>query len=578
MARKRPAAEVKSFIDQEIFGGTPNDEILASLPGYKPSPASCDSLHIYERPREVIAKSWPWVRGYRMRPLTFTACVRMQAPLHRNLPPAATQAGLHDVYMVVRPGMHARFLTRSVYHWSVYCDGHFYHIAALSIPGVSGPPRPILVSEDLSDPSTPSFRARANRPGIPLLAYHVGQTRYSPTEIQHIANWIREGLSQYNFFSSNCQHFAMCLLVRIVNRDRLCRVFLGRALQLMAWDSRQKTSLDSGSSGFSVGFELSRPREYKQPPNLFRRYNMNRRIDFAALRLGQLWPQGAQGLIADDALHCSAWRRELCLPLYTDRFPSWRARLLRPDPQSSCNLQPGLPPPEGCNQCRSIGRQIADCPEGFESENVYWAMRENRSNHQGLEDFLSSGDENPEKCYDIGIAYLKPQHHAVVVLKSCDAEATLQTDFATIYEKHTNGDLPHSGIRRLDIRFPPGATDRLVLKLATPRKKLEFSRYHELYRVRTTERRLRHIALQSCPERHRYMIGDCATFVFNFLAGVLCHLESRGAIRNIEPYIQYLISHNHVSGGTFGPTETGSRRYRVLGKSGYLVTEWILGL
>jgi hypothetical protein len=581
MAKTTLSAAVENFIDQEVFGGTSNVEVLGRLSRHTLEPTN-DIPHIYQRAREKLKYTWPWMRGYRLRALTFTAMVRLRQPLHHRLLPATSQSGVYDVFVVARPSMIPRVLTRSLVHWSVYCNGHYYHLTVPSRPadGIEsfasdktnhGQSRTILEDEDFSDHTSPSYLAHIRKPRGPLLAYHVGQTDYSPGEIKRIAEWIVRRLNRYDFFASNCQHFALCLLVRIVNRGRMPRVFLGTALQIAEWACRWKNNTDSQYNGFSVGFELTRSNE--QTVTFFQRYQLQRKTDICAYQLKNLWTQGAEGLIADDALCYNIWHREFCLPFFTNVFPSWRTRFMKPNPLVSYGFESDTTPAVGYDQYKGSHRQIANDPVGFEVEDIYWAMHQNRQNHEELERFLAPGAQNPENYYHIGVAYLKPKGHAAIILRDSVSDANPPRQFKTIYESHKNGKLPDSGIRLLDIRFSADAKETLALVLARPKKKWDFSRYHELYCVYTSERRLRHIALQSCPTTHQYLKNDCATFVSYFLTGVLSYLEKQLIIRSIEPYVSYLMRRNHVHDGLLGATETGSRQNRVLGESGHLIAE-----
>lgn len=586
MAKTTLSAEVENFIDQEVFGGTSNYEVLGRLPGHTPR-LSNDIPYIYQRVREKLKYTWPWVRGYRLRALTFTAMVRLQQPLHHSLSPATSQSGVYDVFVVARPTMSSRALTRSLVHWSVYCNEHYYHLKVPSPfaealePFVSGNPgggqsHTILEDEDFSDHTSPWYLSRIHSPGGPLLAYHLGQTDYSPSEIKCIAEWIIQRLSRYDFFASNCQHFALCLLVRIVNRGRTPHIFLGTALQIAEWARRWENNTEPRYNGFSVGFELVKPDEHVV--TFFQRYELNRRTDLYAHQLKNLWVQGTKGLIADDALCYNVWPREFCFPLFTNVFPSWRTWLMRPNPLASYSFESNIASSMEYDQHKSSRRQIADDPVGFDEEDIFWAMRQNRQNHEEeMERFLAPCVQNLEKYYNIGVAYLKSRGHAVIILRDYISDTHPSLPFKTIYEPHTNGKLPDSGVRVLDIRYWAGVKDKLKLVLAHPQKELDFSRYHELYFVRTTERRLRHIALQSCPETHQYLKEDCATFTFYFLTELLRYLENQRIIPSNEPYMKYILHRNHVREGLLGATETGSRQNRVLGESWHLIAEFPFG-
>ncbi|KAM0813928.1 putative PPPDE domain-containing protein [Seiridium cardinale] len=569
MAKPSVSAEVEGFINREVFGGASNDELLQRTSGHTSIPTN-GQTPIYQFPREWWKYTWPWTQGYRLRATTFTAAVRLQMPLHRGLPPATSQPDVFDVFVVARPSLSARALTRSLVHWSVYCNGFYYHLKVSSSSANSRLPTNLEV-DDFSHAAISSCCTPAARSGRPLTAYHVGQTSYSPRQIECIADWIIKSLSHYDFFASNCQHFGLCLAARIIDRGRLVCVFLGNAFQIAQWAFQREHNTERQYCSFSTGFELTRSSD--QVRTWLQRYEVNRRIDLCSYQLMNLWTQGIGGLLADNPLDYRSWRRQLCFPVVTDTFPRLRVWLMQPDPSISSSMELHTDITGDDEQDKSSARQIVDYPEGFGQDDIYWARDENRQNRRGVGAFLAACDQNQEKSYHVGIAYLEPKGHAVVILRDCDSHVKTPRNFETTYKSHTNGELPDEGVRLLHIRFWNRSRVEFALVLEPLTITRRFRRYHELYCIGMTERELKHIALQSCPREHQYVINDCATFVFNFLTEVLQYLKGCNTIASINGYVEYLIRQNHVYHGLTGVLETGSRADRAFGKSGHLLAE-----
>lgn len=258
-----------------------------------------------------------------------------------------------------------------------------------------------------------------------------------------------------------------------------------------------------------------------------------------------------------------------CFRVCTNIFPRWRFHLVKPNKATSSAFESIF---ASYSRDRSRDRGIADDPEGFDRDDILWAASIYHQNTTGLKAFLAPGDFNQAHCYHVSLAYLKPSSHAAIILR--DDRSNADTPFETIYRDYEHSDFSGTQIRRLHLRFSEGVDDTMALVLS-PQKttNMRFSRYHELYRVCMTERRLRHIALQSCPDRHEYVTNDCATFALNFLAGLLTYLESQGTIPGIEPYMNRLLHYNHLYGGVLGATEIDSRQNEALGECGNMIVE-----
>ncbi|EFR03113.1 hypothetical protein MGYG_06108 [Nannizzia gypsea CBS 118893] len=246
-------------------------------------------------------------------------------------------------------------------HVSIYCNGFYYHLSAPDRQGAQiGPKingsRTVLKVTEYSDFESEAHRQLGKHPGPVLVGYHVGQTDYDPEQIQTLSEWIIENLGIYNFFSNNCQHFVFCLLSRIICRGRRDTVFMGSMKQIATLAAQaQRGELMLFKNGFYEGFCLSgqdcaQAPLYSKLPRLWTSENKwyehpgtalkymyhwgkwvrsNQRMDLTAHQLCVLWNQGQMGLLPNNILEYSAWRRQLLFPTVTRRFPKMRLLLLK---------------------------------------------------------------------------------------------------------------------------------------------------------------------------------------------------------------------------------------------------------
>lgn len=172
-------------------------------------------------------------------------------------------------------------------HWSVYSQGHFYHLSAPTKPrrlwGMSQKSSANthvdsqLKHEDLSNRETLDYQRLQSatiRP-VPLIAYKVGQTHYSPNEIFSLAEWVMQRMSTYDLFTANCQVYALRLLARIVMRLSDRSSFVGTAIQIAEWDL-QTESPHEGYKTIATGFHVHVPRPRKTMNLLYGRLTLSR--------------------------------------------------------------------------------------------------------------------------------------------------------------------------------------------------------------------------------------------------------------------------------------------------------------
>ena len=339
--------KVRRFIDIELFGATSNLDILAQDPGIRQSTLPNSRTYIYEKPREKVGG----VLGlmYRLDPIRFHYLVQSHQQLHSSFDASPYEnehndrtIGLYDVYAVTRPDMLHRALLQSVHHWSLYCNGHYYHLTkSQKIHGA----QTILKDEDLSYPESIDYLSYRTASGGPLLAYHLGKTDYTPEQIHKIAEWVVERLSVYDLFSSNCQHFVLCLAVRILCCRRNTAVFMGHTLQIVEQD-RMKNGADPSRvntkstpmNGFYTGFQLAGPEE--KIGSRLQQFVRKTMIEFDSYQLNYLWADGVEGKLPHNILEYSRWRRQLLLlPRFNTTLFKLRTMILRStsDPQATKN-------------------------------------------------------------------------------------------------------------------------------------------------------------------------------------------------------------------------------------------------
>ncbi|KAK8043358.1 methyltransferase type 11 [Apiospora rasikravindrae] len=555
MANQSLSTKVEDFMDKDIFGGASNDEVLSQLRNVGPSPAN-RIPHVYQLPKEELEYTSPWPRGPRIRASTFTTLVRLHEPLHRGLPPAISQSHVYDVFVVSLPNLKFRVLSRSSEHWSVFCNGHYYHLKSIS-RSTDAPIHTAHVDKDADkpssqfedvDPSNPNlagYSTLSDMSGKQFLAYHMGQTSYSSPEIRQIAEWIIGRLDQYGFLASECEHFVLCLLLRIVNRGRVRRQFLGTDLQIADWARGLPKLSRSECDGVSGGLELMRPDDPIDNSTFPRRHYLNWKIGSLTRHPQLLRTSGPRALIANPLLPYNA-PRDLCCDFSADAVTSQRSHTIQLGGELALNANPSP------RQWRSN----LECVDGFSLHDILWARR--RDKDQDLENWLAPGVHNRALRYHVGVAYLEPKGHAAVILQNGRSNEVAR--FETTYRYYEYDALPAAGARLLHVRFLPGRRDAFALVLSQPLpRNLRFIRYHDLYRVHTTERTIRHLALRACPSSHQYITSDCATYAFNFLGELLGHLAKQCARSSIQPHVDYLALHNHVQEGSLGALEAAIR-------------------
>ena len=243
----------------------PNSEILHDTTTGGPALPTIGELN----PPVSSKTRWIW-RGRRSVLFLPNGEFVAQVKLHRHLQPllADPASTASDVYVVTQPESIGNNPIGSLYHWSFYTQGVFYHLSAPELPIESvetsqnaSKSRNALCKlkrEDLSNVNSEDYiRLRASSSRKLLVAYKVGQTDYQPNQILQIAEWSVHQLSQYGLFSANCQHFATTMVRKTIMRVGDRSAFAGTAIQISDWDLGR--GIEPHTNGVERGFLVAPP-------------------------------------------------------------------------------------------------------------------------------------------------------------------------------------------------------------------------------------------------------------------------------------------------------------------------------
>ena len=252
----------------------PNSEILENTTTGGPPLPPISELS----PVPVSIARWAvkgWRRLFYIPNGEFIFDVKLQKhlqPLLANPSPTAS-----DVYLVFRP----EFLGQpygSLQHWSLYCQGFFYHMFAPDLArestqkghnaSKSRKAECRLRCEDMSSVDTIAYlKSKTSTIQKPLLAYKVGQTDYTSSQILRLSEWTVQQISIYRLVQANCQHFATTMAHRILVRVSDRAAFAGTAAQIVDWDLKRGTQ--PHVNGLEHGFVFAPPRPSKLSPCSF---------------------------------------------------------------------------------------------------------------------------------------------------------------------------------------------------------------------------------------------------------------------------------------------------------------------
>ncbi|KAJ5270850.1 hypothetical protein N7505_006608 [Penicillium chrysogenum] len=268
---KRERDGAKAFLER-MRNGVSNNEILAELLD-KESNIFTD--HVYELPKAQMTKArLPDVAKY-----------ELQLHASFNKPDLnADYSGHSSVYLVGQPNRWARRLSRTPKpcHWSIYSEGHFYHLKLED--GAQGS------SIVLRDEPQREWKALSG----PFIAYHIGVTDYYPDEISLLAKWVITQMNHDTLSTAAYEQFVFGLAIRILRGPSNTTAFIGNFWQIMEHDigcRRQALA----PNGFLTGVQLAGPEE--DISTWLKRWYLIYRIETDARGLDLCWRKGTKGQI-----------------------------------------------------------------------------------------------------------------------------------------------------------------------------------------------------------------------------------------------------------------------------------------
>jgi hypothetical protein len=224
---------------------------------------------------------------------------------------------------------------------------------------------------------------------------------------------------------------------------------------------------------------------------------------------------------------------------------------------------------------------ISNYTVGFDDQDK--SMADRSQSPEAVKEHIQGGDQ---ESFRIGVGIVgKGVGHAAVVIEASpmptptsslvDPNYQRFVDEYHVAEPEHEVEKPEKGRLCLaHIRYPQNEeienvkktdgvnAECLVLAWDEWKGNLVCHRYTRLCRLDTTMRLLKHIALKSCPEHHRYMTSDCATVARNFLTDLLAGLsldEIPIKEEDKERLEKQWMEQIHILEGSAGNSEVGTR-------------------
>lgn len=223
---------------------------------------------------------------------------------------------------------------------------------------------------------------------------------------------------------------------------------------------------------------------------------------------------------------------------------------------------------------------VANEPDGFEDEDVEMAKR--GTDEKTIQEHLAPSPQNQIRDYRIGAAFMRGRDgslrlgHAAVVLRDYGLKDKQPSPFESKITVDSEGELPPEvdNLKLLHLHFSHTEENKMVLALDVVKRPVKYYRHVDLLRIRTTERLLKHIALQSCPSQHRILVQDCATFARNFFTRLLRHLKDSPVLsglseKELKKQINIVVQNIRIEEGSIGESEDMSRKDEVLAESAH---------
>ena len=237
----------------KLYNSPTNSEILKDrLENYPPTLDGLgDPNSVWTRIGSIVA----WIEDTLLRvPVAWRNSIDLKllkssVQFHPALPdPRPSSGDIHDVYLCTIP--HSGWVT-SAKHWSLYTQGRFYHLRNKQSPRlevselVDLNDLDAILEEIRIDITTDRFHRRRDLENDrayrrPLVAYHVGQTRFVSEQVRTLGSWIMTHFSGYELLETNCHLFVLSRMNRIVMSKRDGTMFIGTKAQIANWDLRLK--------------------------------------------------------------------------------------------------------------------------------------------------------------------------------------------------------------------------------------------------------------------------------------------------------------------------------------------------
>lgn len=208
-------------------------------------------------------------------------------------------------------------------------------------------------------------------------------------------------------------------------------------------------------------------------------------------------------------------------------------------------------------------KPILDNPVGFTKKDVEMAHPD--ADKGKVKDFLAPQSGNQRRTYLVGAGFIGPspkQGHAAIVIRDCepiDKTLSIEPEFKIESGKTLRAE---GNLRLLHLRFKERGSAEYVLALDAKDKAIQCYRYFDIFRISTTERTLRHLALTSCQPDYSLLVADCASFARDFTTNLLAHLKDLNVINEKEfsEYEKRLVGYIHIEDGWIGESEDLSRK------------------
>jgi hypothetical protein len=188
----------------------------------------------------------------------------------------ASAGPLHDLYLVTTP---PSLLPASFKHWSLYCQGRFFHLVlrgGLPKLQINALPLEEVMSEvdsirlDVRCDNVHRMNAHTGNRRMPMIAFNIGQTQFNVSQIECLAIEIQGKFEEYTRHAKNCQLFVLSLANRVMMTKGVGTIFVGTKAQIVHWDLTATIGTQSSPFSQEEGFLLRAPNNGKSQLLVYR--------------------------------------------------------------------------------------------------------------------------------------------------------------------------------------------------------------------------------------------------------------------------------------------------------------------